>query len=64
MPANFKQRNDWKIKSAGLATNGAEKGQTVNEIRGDSWYATMNSRRRVSIGEGRNASAGDNTLEF
>lgn len=47
-----------------VATNGAEKGKTVNEIRGGSWYATGNSCRSVSIGEGRAASEAYNTVGF
>jgi formylglycine-generating enzyme required for sulfatase activity len=47
-----------------VATNGAEKGKTVNEIRGGSWYATSNSCRSVSIGEGRAASGAYNTVGF
>lgn len=46
------------------ATNGAEKGQSVNEIRGGSWYATSNSCKSVSIGEGRAASGAYNTVGF
>jgi formylglycine-generating enzyme required for sulfatase activity len=46
------------------ATNGAEKGQTVNEIRGGSWYATGRSCQSVSIGEGRAASGAYNTVGF
>jgi len=47
-----------------VATNGAEKGQTVNEIRGGSWYATATSCRSVSIGEGRSPATGYNTVGF
>jgi formylglycine-generating enzyme required for sulfatase activity len=47
-----------------VATNGAEKGKAVNEIRGGSWYATGNSCRSVSIGEGRAASGAYNTVGF
>jgi formylglycine-generating enzyme required for sulfatase activity len=47
-----------------VATNGAEKGKTVNEIRGGSWYATGNSCRSISIGEGRAASGAYNTVGF
>lgn len=46
------------------ATNGAEKGKTVNEIRGGSWYATGGSCKSVSIGEGRAATGAFNTVGF
>ena len=46
------------------ATNGAEKGKTVNEIRGGSWYANGTSCKSVSIGEGRAASGTYNTVGF
>ena len=38
------------------ATNGAEKGQMVNMIKGGSWYATKGSCRISYRGEGRRAS--------
>jgi formylglycine-generating enzyme required for sulfatase activity len=47
-----------------VATNGAEKGRTVNEIRGGSWYAMGNSCRSVAIGEGRSAAGAYNTVGF
>ena len=47
-----------------VATNGAERGKIVNEIRGGSWYATANSCRSISIGEGRAAKSGYNTVGF
>lgn len=47
-----------------VATNGAEKGKSVNEIRGGSWYANGTSAKSVSIGEGRAASGGYNTVGF
>jgi hypothetical protein len=47
-----------------VATNGAEKGRTVNEIRGGSWYAMGTSARSVSIGEGRAAAGAYNTVGF
>lgn len=46
------------------ATNGAESGLSVNEVRGGSWYATGNSARSISIGEGRAASGAFNTVGF
>jgi len=47
-----------------VATNGAERGKTVNEIRGGSWYATGGSCKSVSIGEGRAPSGAYNTVGF
>ena len=38
------------------ATNGAEKGQMVNIVKGGSWYATKNSCRVSYRGEGRKGS--------
>jgi formylglycine-generating enzyme required for sulfatase activity len=46
------------------ATNGAERGREVNEIRGGSWYANGRSCRSISIGEGRDAKGGYNTVGF
>jgi formylglycine-generating enzyme required for sulfatase activity len=46
------------------ATNGAEKGKQVNEIRGGSWYANGNSCKSVSIGEGRAGKGAYNTVGF
>lgn len=46
------------------ARNGAERGKTVNEIRGGSWYANGRSCRSVSIGEGRDGKGGYNTVGF
>jgi formylglycine-generating enzyme required for sulfatase activity len=47
-----------------LATNGAERGKRVNEIRGGSWYANGTSCKCVAIGEGRAASGAYNTVGF
>jgi formylglycine-generating enzyme required for sulfatase activity len=47
-----------------VATNGAEKGKKVNEIRGGSWYANGSSCKCVSIGEGRAARGAYNTVGF
>ncbi len=46
------------------ATNGAEKGKLVYEIRGGSWYATSGSCKSVSIGEGRAPTGAYNTVGF
>ena len=47
-----------------VSTNGAERGKTVNEVRGGSWYATGRSCQSISIGEGRMASGEYNTVGF
>jgi formylglycine-generating enzyme required for sulfatase activity len=47
-----------------VATNGAEKGKRVNEIRGGSWYANPTSCKSISIGEGRSATGAYNTVGF
>jgi formylglycine-generating enzyme required for sulfatase activity len=47
-----------------MARNGAERGREVNEIRGGSWYANGRSCRSISIGEGRDAKSGYNTVGF
>lgn len=47
-----------------VARNGAEKGRSVNEIRGGSWYATAMSCKSVSIGEGRAGAGSYNTVGF
>lgn len=48
----------------GTATNGAESGQTVNQVRGGSWYANGTSGRSIDFGEGRSASGAFNTVGF
>jgi formylglycine-generating enzyme required for sulfatase activity len=47
-----------------IATNGAERGKEVNEIRGGSWYANGTSCKSVSIGEGRAPAGAYNTVGF
>ncbi len=47
-----------------VASNGAEKGKRVNEIRGGSWYAMATSCKSLGIGEGRAASGAYNTVGF
>lgn len=55
--------NVWEwTTTTGTASNGAEAGQIVNEIRGGSWYATGSSCRAIGIGEGRAASGNFNTV--
>jgi formylglycine-generating enzyme required for sulfatase activity len=57
--------NVWEWTSTLItATNGAEAGQLVNDIRGGSWYATGNSCRAIGQGEGRSASGNYNTVGF
>jgi len=47
-----------------VARNGAERGKSVNEIRGGSWYANGTSCRCVSTGEGREGRGAYNTVGF
>lgn len=54
---------DW-TDSLIVAQNGAERGKTVNAIRGGSWYATARSCESTFRGEGRNASGRYNTVGF
>lgn len=46
------------------ATNGAERGKEVNEVRGGSWYSTGHSCVSVGIGEGRARSGGYHSVGF
>ena len=57
--------NSWDWTSSEItATNGAERGRTVNAIRGGSWYANKNSCRTNYRGEGRRARGRYNTVGF
>ncbi|MBR4222269.1 MAG: SUMF1/EgtB/PvdO family nonheme iron enzyme, partial [Victivallales bacterium] len=57
--------NCWEWTSSVItATNGAERGQQVNAIRGGSWYATMSSCQATFRGEGRRPSGCYNTVGF
>ena len=47
-----------------VATNGAERGQTVNAIKGGSWYANHNSCLTSFHGEGRRPGGHFNTVDF
>ncbi len=47
-----------------VATNGVEKGKTVHEIRGGSWYSYVRSCRSTTIGEGRAEGGAYNTVGF
>lgn len=54
---------DW-TSSTIVATNGQEKGQPVNAIRGGSWYASARSCATWYRGEGREPGGGANTVGF
>ncbi len=54
---------DWTCSEI-TAANGAERGKTVNAIRGGSWYANKNSCRTNYRGEGRRAQGRYNTVGF
>ncbi len=57
--------NCWEWTSTiEIAQNGAEKGQSVNVIRGGSWYANSSSCKGSFRGEGRKASSAYNTVGF
>ena len=57
--------NIWNFTETQIvATNGVEKGKTVNEIRGGSWYSNIRSCRATTIGEGRDAAGHYNTVGF
>jgi formylglycine-generating enzyme required for sulfatase activity len=40
-----------------VATNGAERGQEVNDVRGGSWYSTARSGQRLSPAKAANGAA-------
>lgn len=46
------------------ATNGAERGQEVNDVRGGSWYSTGRSGMSLCTGEGRKRSGGYHSVGF
>lgn len=57
--------NCWEWTSTiEVAQKGAEKGQSVNVIRGGSWYANSSSCKISYRGEGRKASLAYNTVGF
>ena len=57
--------NSWDWTSSEItATNGDERGKTVNAIRGGSWYANKNSCQTSYRGEGRRAQGRYNTVGF
>ena len=47
-----------------IATNGAEAGQLVNEVRGGGWYSNGTSGQSIDTGEGRSATGGYNSVGF
>jgi formylglycine-generating enzyme required for sulfatase activity len=47
-----------------VATNGAERGQEVNDVRGGSWYSTGRSGQSLCTGEGRKRSSGYHSVGF
>jgi formylglycine-generating enzyme required for sulfatase activity len=60
-----KAGNSWDWTSSEIiAANGAERGRTVNAIRGGSWYANKNSCRTDFRGEGRQPHGVYNTVGF
>ncbi len=46
------------------ATNGAERGREVNDVRGGSWYSTGRSGVSICTGEGRARSGGYHSVGF
>lgn len=46
------------------ATNGAERGKEVNDVRGGSWYSTGRSGMSLRTGEGRARSGGYHSVGF
>jgi formylglycine-generating enzyme required for sulfatase activity len=46
------------------ATNGAERGQEVNDVRGGSWYSTGRSGQSLCTGEGRRRSGAYHSVGF
>ncbi len=57
--------NAWTwTSSVAIASNGAEAGQSVNVVRGGSWYATTASCAVTARGEGRSPRGHFNTIGF
>ena len=46
------------------ATNGAERGKEVNDVRGGSWYSTGRSGMSLGTGEGRARLGGYHSVGF
>lgn len=47
-----------------VATNGAERGKEVNDVRGGSWYSTGRSGQSLCTGEGRNRNGAYHSVGF
>jgi formylglycine-generating enzyme required for sulfatase activity len=47
-----------------IATNGAERGRQVNEVRGGSWYSVGRSGVSIGTGEGRDRRGGYHSVGF
>lgn len=54
---------EW-TRSVITATNGAERGMEVNDVRGGSWYSTGRSGMSLCTGEGRARSGGYHSVGF
>ena len=54
---------EW-TRSVITATNGAEKGKQVNDVRGGSWYSTSRSGVSICTGEGRQRRGGYHSVGF
>ena len=54
---------EW-TRSVITATNGAERGKEVNDVRGGSWYSTGRSGMSLCTGEGRARSGGYHSVGF
>lgn len=54
---------EW-TRSIIVATNGAERGQEVNDVRGGSWYSTGRSGQSLCTGEGRKRGGGYHSVGF
>ena len=54
---------EW-TRSVITATNGAERGKEVNDVRGGSWYSTGRSGMSLCTGEGRSRTGGYHSVGF
>jgi formylglycine-generating enzyme required for sulfatase activity len=54
---------EW-TRSIIIATNGAERGKEVYDVRGGSWYSTGRSGQSICTGEGRNRSGAYHSVGF
>ena len=64
LPLKNKDLNIFKRDMKEAFQKGAERGQTVNAIKGGSWYANPNSCKITMQGEGRKPKLGYNTVGF